>query len=68
VKAGLGVSILSVRALQDDVQAGRLATLRIAGITLDRNFSIILLRGRSRTPLCKAFLDFIRAQKQARTF
>lgn len=59
VKAGLGISILSSRALEDDVRAGRLAVVRIKGITLERTFSVILLKGRSRSPLCKAFLDFM---------
>jgi DNA-binding transcriptional LysR family regulator len=59
VKAGLGVSILSSRALRDDIDAGRLAAVRISGIRMERHFYVILLRGRSRSPLCKAFLDFI---------
>ena len=31
VKAGLGVSILSIRALKDDIEVGRLSAVRIAG-------------------------------------
>ncbi len=63
VKAGLGISILSIRALQDDIKAGRLSALRLKGIRLERSFSIILLKGRSRSPLCKAFLDFLLSGK-----
>jgi DNA-binding transcriptional LysR family regulator len=59
VKAGLGISILSSRALKDDIEAGRLAAVRISGIRMERQFYIILLRGRSRSPLCRAFLEFI---------
>ena len=59
VKAGLGISILSIRALQDDIQSGRLAALRLKGIPIERSFSIILLKGKSRSPLCQAFLDFL---------
>jgi DNA-binding transcriptional LysR family regulator len=59
VKAGLGISILSSRALKDDIEAGRLAAVRVSGIKMERHFYVILLRGRSRSPLCKAFLDFI---------
>ena len=64
VKAGLGVSILSIRALQDDVQAGRLFALRLKDIQLDRSFSVIMLKGKSRSPLCQAFLDFLVKEKQ----
>ena len=59
VKAGLGVSILSIRALQDDIEVGRLSAVRIKGVKMERSFSVILLKGRSRSPLCKAFLDFM---------
>jgi len=59
VKAGLGVSILSIRALEDDMEAGRLSALRLKGMKLERSFSVVLLKGRSRSPLCKAFLDFL---------
>jgi DNA-binding transcriptional LysR family regulator len=59
VKAGLGISILSLRALTDDIEAGRLAAVRVAGVKMERHFYVILLKGRTRSPLCKAFLDFI---------
>ncbi len=64
VKAGLGVSILSIRAVQDDIEAGRLAAVRLRGIELERSFSIILLKGRSRSPLVRTFLDFLLHGKQ----
>lgn len=63
VKAGLGVSILSIRALRDDIEAGKLAAVRIAGVKMERSFSVILLKGRSRSPLCKEFLDFLLKEK-----
>jgi DNA-binding transcriptional LysR family regulator len=59
VKAGLGVSILSIRAVQDDIESGRLAAVRLRGVELDRSFSVILLKGKSRSPLVRTFLDFL---------
>lgn len=59
VKAGLGISILSNRALRDDIEAARLAAVRISGIRMERHFYVILLKGKTRSPLSKAFLDFI---------
>ena len=64
VKAGLGISILSIRALQDDIKAHRLAAVRIKGIPLERNFYVIQLKGRSRSPLCRAFLNTILLEKK----
>jgi DNA-binding transcriptional LysR family regulator len=65
VKAGLGISILSIRALQDDIEAGRLAAIRIKGLPIERRFSIVLLKGRTRSVLCQAFLDFLLKEKGA---
>ncbi len=59
VKGGLGISVLSIRALQDDIAAGRLAAVRIKGVPIGRSFSIILRKGKSRSPLCRTFLDFL---------
>jgi DNA-binding transcriptional LysR family regulator len=64
VKAGLGVSILSIRALQGDIETGRISAVRLKGLQLERNFSIILLKGKSRSPLCQKFLDFLMKEKQ----
>jgi DNA-binding transcriptional LysR family regulator len=63
VKAGLGVSILSILAIQDDIETNRLAAVRIKGIPLERSFFIILLKGKSRSPLCRAFLEYLLKQK-----
>lgn len=63
VRAGLGVSILSIRAIRDDIEAGRIAALRIKGVQIERNFYIILLKGRSRSRLCSEFLDFLKIGK-----
>jgi len=59
VKAGLGVSILSSRALRDDIEARKIAAIRIDGVRMERSFFVILLKGRSRSPLCKSFLEFL---------
>jgi DNA-binding transcriptional LysR family regulator len=59
VKAGLGISILSSRALQDDIETRRISVLRISGLRMERHFFAILLKGRSRSPLCRAFLELI---------
>ena len=64
VKAGLGVSILSIRALQDDVQTGRISAVRLKGLKLERSLSIILLKGKSRSLLCQGFLEFLMNEKQ----
>lgn len=63
VKAELGVSILSIRAVREDVEAGRISVLRVRGIPFERSFYVIFLKGKTRSPLCQAFLDFLLKKK-----
>ncbi len=64
VKEGLGVSVLSIRALQGDIEAARISAVRLKGLRLERSFSIILLKGKSQSPLCQKFLDFLMEEKE----
>jgi len=64
VKAGLGISIISIRAISDDIKAHHLKAVRIKGLPMERNFSIILLKGKTRSPLCQLFLDFLLSVKK----
>lgn len=68
VKAGLGVSILSIRALKDDIESGRIEAVRLKGVHIERNFYVILLRDRSRSAACRAFLDFLLHGKEVQTY
>jgi len=57
IKGGLGISILSIRAIHDDIVAKRLAAVRVKGVPIERSFSIILRKGKSRSPLCQTFFN-----------
>jgi len=59
VKLGCGVSFVSLRAIEEDVNAGSLAALRVQGVKLIRDFYIIHHKSRSRSPIAQAFLDFL---------
>ncbi len=63
VKAGLGIAILSHRAIQNDIAVNHLAAVRIKGLPLVSNFVIVLLKGKSRMPLCRAFLEKLFKEK-----
>lgn len=64
IKHGAGVSILSKIALADDIAAGRLVALAIAGIDLKRHFYLTRHRQRTLSPMAMAFSDFIQARFQ----
>ena len=61
IKAGLGVSILSSLALDTEIKAGILKTLRVRGLRMSRRFYLIMDRRRTSSPPCKAFVEFLLA-------
>jgi DNA-binding transcriptional LysR family regulator len=63
VKAGVGVSIMSRRAVEEECRHGMVACVKLAELDVTRHFYVITHAGRSRSPLCQAFLDFLVAAK-----
>jgi DNA-binding transcriptional LysR family regulator len=61
VKAGVGVSVMSKRAVEEECRHGFLWCAKIRDLPFTRHFYVITHTGRSRSPLCQAFLDFLLA-------
>ena len=59
VKAGLGLSILSSRALDTELKTGVLKALRVKGLEMSRSFYLIRDRRRTVSPICGALLEFL---------
>ena len=59
VKAGLGISIISRRAVQEDLEQGRLREMKVKRLPLIRNFYLINLKQRTLSPLAQEFKEFI---------
>ena len=59
IKAGIGVSILSRRAIMDDVDCGRLATVTVKGPQLIRPFHLIQRKNRKLSPIASVFLNYL---------
>ncbi len=59
LKSGAGVSVISLRAIQDDLDRGTLRTVPLEGIRLTRDFFLVYHKNRSRSPLCEAFANFL---------
>lgn len=64
VLAGLGVSVLSVRAVQNEIKLGLLSALRIQGVSMLRHFCLIQDGRRTASPICQAFVTFALEQSQ----
>ncbi len=62
IKAGIGASILSRQAIEDDVIHGSLVTVEIEGIRLLRPLFTIQRKGRRTSPLCSAFLEYLHTE------
>jgi DNA-binding transcriptional LysR family regulator len=59
VRAGVGVSPISRRAVQDECRARLLCCVTIRDLTIARVFHLVTHRDRSRSPLAQAFLAFL---------
>ncbi len=63
IKAGLGVSVISKRAIETEVKAGLISVLRIKGIKMIRYFYLIWDKRRGKSPATEAFIRFIEGEK-----
>jgi DNA-binding transcriptional LysR family regulator len=59
VKASVGLSVMSRRAAEDECRHGLLACVKLKDLRVTRQFYLVTHAGRSRSPLCRAFLDFL---------
>ena len=62
VKAGVGISLISKRAVADECHANLLWCLKVKDLRFSRFFYLALHRGRSRSPLAEAFREFVEAE------
>ena len=59
VKAGIGVSILSKRAVREAAECGRLALVAIHGNRMQRPFYLIQRKNRELSPAASVFLEYL---------
>ena len=59
VKEGIGIAVLSRRAVQDSLAGGRLAEAAIKGHKIERPFYLIQRINRELSPVASVFLDFL---------
>ncbi len=60
IKNNVGISILSPLAVSGEIQDGGLKALTIKGLDLSRHFYLTTHRDRTPSPLCEAFIRFIK--------
>ena len=62
IKNKVGISILSLIAVSDDIKAGKLKALEIEGLSLKRSFFLTIRKHRSLSPLGRVFIKFLRKE------
>lgn len=60
IKAGLGISILSSRAIQTELNAGLIKSLKIKSLSMTRSFYLIRDKRKITSPLCNAMIKFLK--------
>lgn len=65
VKAGVGISLISKRAVEDECRANLLWCVKVKDLRVSRFFYHATHRGRTRSPLAEAFRAFLQAESAA---
>jgi DNA-binding transcriptional LysR family regulator len=62
VKAGIGISIISRRAVEDDIACGRIAVVGVEDHVLQRPFYLVRRKNRQLSPVASVFRDYLLAR------
>jgi len=62
VRAGVGIALISRRAVEDECRAGLVACVKVKDLKVARSFHLVTNKDRTRSPLAQAFLDFLESQ------
>lgn len=62
VRAGIGVTLISKLAVEDECRARLLICVHVRDLEFRRSFHLVTHRDRSRSPLAQAFLEFVESQ------
>lgn len=62
VRAGVGVALISRRAVEDECRAGLVACVKVKDLKVTRSFHLIVHKDRTRSPLAQAFVEFLESQ------
>jgi DNA-binding transcriptional LysR family regulator len=62
VRAGVGLSLISKRAVEDECKARLLHCVKVKDLRVSRSFYLVTHRDRTRSPLANAFVEFVESQ------
>jgi DNA-binding transcriptional LysR family regulator len=62
VRSGVGITIVSRRAVEDECRAGLVHCVKIRDLKVSRSFYLVTHRERTRSPLAEAFVAFVESE------
>jgi DNA-binding transcriptional LysR family regulator len=62
VRAGVGITIVSRRAVEDECRAGLVHCVKVRDLKVARSFYLVTHRERTRSPLAEAFVTFVESE------
>jgi DNA-binding transcriptional LysR family regulator len=62
VRAGVGIALISKRAVEDECRARLLWCVKVRDLSVTRAFHLVTHRDRTRSPLAQAFLELVESQ------
>jgi DNA-binding transcriptional LysR family regulator len=62
VRAGIGITFISSRAVGDECRARLIACVQVEDLKVERVFYLVTNRDRTRSPLAEAFVHFVESQ------
>lgn len=66
VRAGVGLALVSQRAVEDECRARLLHCLKVDDLRVSRAFYLVTHRDRSRSPLAQAFVELVESETPTR--
>lgn len=63
ILAGLGYSIMPLIGIRKELQSSDLSIIPVRGLPIKTTWSLIWLEGKKHSPVAKAYLDFIKKEK-----
>ncbi len=65
VRAGLGLSVVSLHTIELELETGRLKVLDVEGFPLERQWHLVYRKGKRLSPAARAFRDFVVSEAPA---
>ena len=67
VEANLGIAILSWRTVEAEVLSGRLSSLKVSGLALERQLTLVSRKKQTLSPPARAFRSVLLASTSNKT-